>query len=49
MLEEVKEREKIAEVDLELEFEEREQAIKDKEEASRLLKEKQLKDALAVR
>jgi len=36
-------------VDLELEFDEREQVIKEKEEASRLLKEQQLKDALALR
>lgn len=49
LLQEVKEREKVAEVDLELEFEEKELAIKEKEEESRLLKEKQLKDALALR
>ena len=49
LLEEVKEKEKVAEVDLELEFDERELVIKEKEEASRLLKEQQLKDALALR
>ena len=49
LLDAVKEKEKIAEVDLELEFDEKEQEIKEKQESSRLLKEQQLKDALVLR